>query len=385
MREPRARRIVVFGTYQADAHPRVRVLMEGLRAAGNNVVEINEPLGLSTAQRVSMLQKPWTAPVLPAKLLVRWVRLWRRGRAERRRNRPDVVLVGYMGHFDVHLARLVFRGSVIALDHLIFASGTALDRGARPGLVTRALALVDTLAMKAADLIVLDTIEHRSRVPERLASRAVVAAVGADSSWFGAGAAAAADPGQGEPVRVIFYGLFTPLQGAVTIGRALKALDGMGLGPKDISVTMVGSGQDLAECKDAAGADAPARWIDWVASDDLPAVVAAHHIALGIFGTTAKAAQVVPNKVYQAAAAGCAIVTSDTPPQRRVLQDHAEFVPPGDHVALASTLAALVGDRERLGRRRRQARELARDAFSGGAVIGELVARLPSVPTSESR
>ena len=41
---------------------------------------------------------------------------------------PDVVLVGYLGHFDVHLARLLFRGVPVVLDHLVGASDTARDR-----------------------------------------------------------------------------------------------------------------------------------------------------------------------------------------------------------------------------------------------------------------
>ena len=63
---------------------------------------------------------------------------------------------------------------------------------------------------------------------------------------------------------------------------------------------------------------------------ELPALVAGHDVCLGIFGSAAKAARVVPNKVFQGAAAGCALVTSDTPPQRRVLDGAAVLVPPGD-------------------------------------------------------
>src|SRR5437879_2850084 len=123
-------RIIAFGTYQADSHPRVRVLIEGLRAAGHSVVEINEPLGLSTADRVAMLNKPWTVPAFGFKMLALWRRLSRRGRAEADQG-ADAVLVGYLGHFDVHLAKRLFRGTPIILDHLIFAAGTAIDRGKR--------------------------------------------------------------------------------------------------------------------------------------------------------------------------------------------------------------------------------------------------------------
>ena len=71
---------------------------------------------------------------------------------------------------------------------------------------------------------------------------------------------------------------------------------------------------------------------------NLPALVAGHDVCLGIFGTGDKALRVVPNKVFQGAAAGCAIVTSDTAPQRRALGDAAVLVPPGDPEALAAAL-----------------------------------------------
>jgi glycosyltransferase involved in cell wall biosynthesis len=376
-------RIIVFGTYQADSHPRIKVLIEGLRLTGHEVVEINEPLGISTAERVSMLQKPWTASTLPMKLHSRWWRLWRRGRAERRRRPPEVVLVGYMGHFDVHLARLVFRGSSIVLDHLVFAAGTAIDRGASTGRLTALLRLIDQRSLAAADVIVLDTAEHQAMVPADFSDRSVVAPVGADAAWFTAGEHAIADPADDEPVKVVFFGLYTPLQGAVVIGKALARLVDLGVEGDRISVTMIGAGQDLAKTKLAAGQDAPVTWLTWVPPSELPNVVALHHIALGIFGTTEKAFNVVPNKVYQAAAAGCAIVTSDTAPQRRLLEGVAELVPAGDEGALADVLAELIRDRSLLMQRRRQAQSLALNEFSSGAVVASLVAKLTSVSVPE--
>ncbi len=377
-------RIVAFGTYQAESHPRVGVLIEGMRAAGHQVVEINEPLGLSTAERVSMLLKPWTAPALSVRLAARWLRLWRRGRAEHRHARPDAVLVGYLGHFDVHLAKRVFPGRPIVLDHLIFAAGTAVDRGARNRLVTTALDRLDRRALAAADVIVLDTIEHRAMVPAALAERTVVAAVGADAGWFAAGSHAVPDPGPAAPVRVVFFGLYIPLQGAVVIGRALAALAALGLDASRVSVTMIGTGQDLAAAREAAGPAAPANWIGWIPPSELPQMVAAHHVALGIFGTTLKAANVVPNKVYQSAAAGCAIITSDTAPQRRELGEAADYVPAGDPDALAAAITALVLDRELLARRRAQARELALGSFTAYAVTVPLLDRLSLVSTEQA-
>ena len=72
----------------------------------------------------------------------------------------------------------------------------------------------------------------------------------------------------------------------------------------------------------------------------------------------------VPNKVFQGAAAGCAIVTSDTAPQRRVLGDAAILVPPGDADALAAALLRLAADHAARDELRRRARELAGQRFS---------------------
>ncbi len=372
--------IIAFGTYQADSHPRVQVLIEGLRAAGHTVVEVNKPLGLTTADRVAMLSKPWKVPVFGLRLVNLWRELRRMGRAELKRQRPDAVLVGYLGHFDVHLARRVFRRIPIVLDHLIFAGGTALDRGKRKGKLTAVLDQVDLRALRAADVILVDTEEHLARIPAALADRAVVARVGADRSWFDAGRSAVETPGPGDKVKVLFYGLFTPLQGAPVIGEALALLPGLGVGPEQLSVTMIGGGQDLAATQAAAGQGTQIDWISWVEPADLPVIAAAQHVSLGIFGTTPKGAQVVPNKVYQSAAAGCAIITSDTAPQRLVLGGSVDYVPVGDAPALAAAIAQLVGDRAHLARRRRQAVELARSSFTAALVVRPLLTKLQSVP-----
>src|SRR6201999_1086001 len=114
---------------------------------------------------------------------------------------------------------------------------------------------------------------------------------------------------------------------------------------RDIEVTMVGSGQEYEAARVAAAGNEQVRWRDLVAPDELRRLVAASDVCLGIFGTGAKARRVVPNKIYQGAAAGCAIVTSDTAPQRRVLGDAAVLVPPGDPEALADALLRLAADR----------------------------------------
>jgi glycosyltransferase involved in cell wall biosynthesis len=85
---------------------------------------------------------------------------------------------------------------------------------------------------------------------------------------------------------------------------------------------------------------------------------------------------VVPNKVFQGAAAGCAIVTSDTPPQRRLLGDAAVLVPPGDARALADAIERLAGDPELAEGLAIRARSRAEAAFDPLVVTAPLVRAL---------
>ena len=342
-------------------------MAEGLRATGAEVAECNAPLGLDTAARVGMLASPRRASAFLARLGRRWLTLARMARGM---PAPDVTLVGYLGHFDVHLARLLFRRSQVVLDHLVGASETGRDRQLDGGLRHALLKMIDAAALRAADIIVVDTEEHRAALPERRRARAVVVPVGAPAAWHAAARPADLSDAPG-PLRVVFYGLFTPLQGAPVIGAALARIAG-----EPISVTMVGGGQDEAETRAAAAANQAVRWVGWVPATELPALVASHHVCLGIFGTGDKALQVVPNKVFQGAAAGCAIVTSDTPPQRRTLGDAAVLVPPGDPAALAAALLGLAADRSELARMRRLARQLAGRRFTPEQIVAPLVERL---------
>jgi glycosyltransferase involved in cell wall biosynthesis len=174
---------------------------------------------------------------------------------------------------------------------------------------------------------------------------------------------------------VVFFGLYTPLQGAPTIGAAIGSLE-----ETDIEITMIGTGQDYEATRTAAGANPNVTWHPWIDAADLPAVVAAHDVCLGIFGTGPKALRVVPNKVFQGAAAGCAVVTSDTPPQREALGSVGIFVPAGDAAALARELLRLDRDRDRLALLRESTYSHAVKSFRPATVVAPLRERLLSWP-----
>lgn len=367
--------ILAFGTYDAARHPRVETIIDGLRSHGEHVEECNVPLGFSTADRVRMLKQPWRLPTLAIRLVSCWIRLVLASTKMRRSTPPTSILVGYMGHFDVLLARLLFPRTPIVLDHLISASGTAQDRGTGAGLRTKVLSLLDRAATRCANVVVVDTEEHRALLPD--SGKGIAIPVGAGRAWLDARLNTPRRTQNGT-LRVVFYGLFTPLQGAATMAAGIR--DAVARGAS-LDVTIVGSGQDHAEAYAILAGTPGVSWLDWVEPAQLPALVAENDVCLGIFGDTPKALRVVPNKVYQGLAAGCVVVTSDTAPQRRMVGDFVELVDPADPEALGSRLVMLASSPAYLAAAAAKA-ALGSNRFGSSAVVEPLRSLLVDLRTT---
>src|SRR5207253_8263438 len=157
-------------------------------------------------------------------------------------------------------------------------------------------------------------------------------------------------------------GKLIPLHGLETILEAAR------LAP-DTRVYVVGSGQQQ---RLLAGRAPNVDWTPWLVYEQLPAVLRGSKAALGIFGTSAKAARVIPNKAFQALATGTPLVTADTPAARELLEDgeSALLVPPGEPEALAAALRRLAADDD-LARRLSTGGRAAYEEKASERVLGE--------------
>lgn len=367
--------IHAFGTYDTTSHPRVAVLIEGLRATDVDVIEVNRPLGLDTAKRVAILRQPWRLPLFALRLLACWIGLAIDSVRARQHGPPDAVLVGYLGHFDVHLARILYPRSTILLDHMVSAAGVATNRrlASSGDLKHRLMKLIDAAALSRADVVIVDTEEHRSALPTRARPRSVVCPVGASRGWLDAGARGLERP-TGDPLRVVFVGLFSPTHGTPVIAEALDMLSD----DTRIEVTMVGRGQEYSVTRLLASRNPRVTWFDWIAHEELPTFVAGFDVSLGIFGTVPQAQNVVPTKAFQGAAAGCVVVTSETEPQRRALEGASLLVAPGSAAELAAALTKLAKDPDETHRLRRAAHAHAGAHYLSSAVVAPLMDRITS-------
>ena len=312
-------RALYFGTYDRD-YPRNAQVISCLRAAGVEVLERH--VGVWEGRRDAFRAGAGTAARIAA--------------AELRLLSPpqqpfDVLLVGYPGHFDLPAAKRAAGGRPL----VSLADTFVADRGRfRPdSLPARALAAVDRHAFRAADLVVADTQAHADHLAELAGLRAAdveVCFVGAEERLFRPGWS------PGEPFTCLFVGKLIPLHGVETILGAARAAP-------ELSLRIVGSGQ-----LEHLLAERPpnVEWVRWVDYEQLPGELHRAGCALGIFGTSAKAQRVIPNKAFQALACGTPLITADTPAARELLvhEESALLVPSGDPEALAQALRRVAAD-----------------------------------------
>lgn len=360
-------RVLWIGTYERE-YPRTRVLIEGLRAHGVEVITRNVDVWGRHEHKTGL------RPLQTARLAGGFALAWCRLLAGARRCGPvDLVVAGYPAQPDALGARVVaaFLRAPLAVDAMVSLEDTfAGDRSLVRGAGARALHLVDRTTTGLARVVIVDTaahaafFRHRFAVPER---KIIVVPVGAEPDLF----PPAPTPPDGD--RVLFYGKLSPLHGLETVLTAART-------PGVPPVRIIGRGQ-LSAWLDAELRRAPGtvEHVPWVPYAELGREIAAATVCLGVFGTSEKAARVVPNKVYQAMAVGRAIVTADTPAVREVLTHELDalLVPPGDAAGLAAALRRLTGDpdlRQRLGAAARARYE---QVGTPAAVAGRLLAGLP--------
>jgi glycosyltransferase involved in cell wall biosynthesis len=252
----------------------------------------------------------------------------------RRVDDADAIVVGYPGHLDLVAARRAARGRPVVFNPLVSLADTLVgDRGRfhSGSLAARALERVDRYAFRSADLVVADTAAHARFLSDvRGSDDVAVCFVGAEDRLFTPGWKPEA------PFTVLFVGKLIPLQGVDTILAAAREAP-------DIRFRIVGSGQ-----LDPLLANRPTNveHVSWVEYGRLPEEIRRAGCALGIFGTTAKAQRVIPNKAFQALACGVPLVTADTPAARELLvhEKSALLVPAGDPEALAAAVRRLAED-----------------------------------------
>ena len=148
-------------------------------------------------------------------------------------------------------------------------------------------------------------------------------------------------PAADGPFKVLYHGAYLPLHGTEFIVEAARMTQ-----DENVQWDFLGWGAYKASTEAKAAGIRNVRFLEKVPYVDVPKVICAHDVVLGVFGTTAKAARVIGNKVYECMA--CARPTINEfctgyPPEAKDCKA-IKFVPAGDAKAIADAVRAYRDD-----------------------------------------
>ena len=308
-------KICYFGTYSKE-YIRNRVIIKGLVENGASVIHCHYPMWSGVEPRIGAFKGVTGIIKLIVKFLVAYLNLF--FKALEVQNKPDIIIVGYTGHFDVPLAFLFSRFWRIPLVfdfHVSLWDTFVVDRGLvkRGSFMEGLLRFVDRTSIRLSDLLFLDTehhikfVTHEFRVEGNKFRRFWV---GEDPDFF--------YPVKTEKFKeftVIYFGGFIPLHGMdVILDAAYRLRD------KGVKFIFAGRGQLFEYTVEKAKELDNVEFLGWIAPEALPELISKSHICLGIFGITDKAKRVIPNKLYEGIACAVPVVTGDTPAVREAFE-----------------------------------------------------------------
>lgn len=338
------RGIIAWGSYDTGK-PRVRLLLDELRARQALDSEINIPVWASVRDKsiAGFGTLFWAA----LRLLISYPRALTR---LLRRRSHLALLLPYPAIPDIFVAWPIarLRGDKIIFDAFISVHDTLVGDRAMlrsNSLSAKLLWWTERIALRMADIILVDTDQHGDFFANEFGierERIVTVLVGAEPAfWEARGLSKPRPPhpafASGHPI-ALFYGQLIPLHGIDTILEAIRFTH-----DEPIHWLLIGNGQEEAKLRRflAENGDANVSWIPWVDYGQLPAIIRAASVGLGIFGTSEKAGRVIPNKVFQILAAGKPLITRSSPAISSLAARSPETiktVPAGNGSALAAAV-----------------------------------------------
>ncbi len=232
-----------------------------------------------------------------------------------------------------------------------------------------------------ADVVVADTPAHAEFFSETLGVNPrmlSVLYVSAETDFFKS-ASSERNPVSGRH-EILFYGSFLQLQGVDTIVQAAGIFPDM-----NVRWVLLGDGELKPAMEKAARRHKNIAFEPWIPYASLPSRIAQADILLGIFGSTKKAELVIPNKMFQAMAAGKPVITrySKAYPPDMFASDVIGWVPCGDPASLAEKVREWIKEPEKLAQRGEKTRELF-DRFFSKEKMKEMLSNILSKASGEN-
>ena len=314
-------RICYFGSYNRN-YSRNAVIIKGLKENGVKIIECNSK-NKYIFRTIHLISKALTLKF-------------------------DVLFVAYPGHLDIFAAKIVsiIKRKPITFDAFISTYDTMINEwnyGTRYSLKGIYYHWLDKTSCQIADIILLDTKDHIDYfVKEFKLKREKFRwiPVGADETKL----YPHKKTKKTKKLQILYYGHVQPLHGFNYIVDAARLLQNK----KDIEFTFIGGNRWFRNVRDKNKDLTNTTFKNPIPYKDLINDIINTDICLGIFGTTAKAQNAIPNKVYETLAMQKPIITGDTKAVRVYLTDkeNAILCKTGSSKAIAESILLLKNNPE---------------------------------------
>jgi glycosyltransferase involved in cell wall biosynthesis len=311
-------RVCYFGTYREE-YSRNKIMIEGLRRNGVEVLECHEPLWRGIEDRVRAASGGWRVPGFWWRVVRVYLRLiWRYMRT----SKHDLVVVGYPGQFDVYLARLLcwLHGKPLVWDIFMSIYLVAVERelDQRSPFTVGWIRRVERWAMHLPNLLVHDTAEYAKWLSETHSldfEKFHLVPTGADDRLYQPAPEGRADDGT---FKVLYYGTFIPNHGIRHVIEAAQLL----VHESAIRFELIGDGPErsMAEALVAENSLSNVQFISWLEPQELVQRASRADVCLGAFGVTPQSIMTVQNKIYESLAMARPLISGDSTAVRQALE-----------------------------------------------------------------
>ncbi len=288
----------------------------------------------------------------------------------RRPEKPDFLWVPCFRHRDVSSASYFAKKWNIPMifDPLISAyQKEVFERQKWPVTSAKAKRCKkwETQIFSLPDIVVCDTLAHSGYFKEHLLvpeERLHLLFVGAEKDVFSSKQKYKTHTS----FNALFYGSFLELQGVEVIVGAAKLSQKL-----PINWNFIGEGPCLETAKKAARGLNNVIFEPWMSYKKLSKKITDADILLGVFGDTLKADMVIPNKAYQAMAAGKPLITRRARAYDGNIADNPVigWVSKGDSHALYNKICNWIDQPEMLSDRGRKTRDLFDEYFDWAKLL----------------
>lgn len=326
-------KVCFFGTYEKN-YPRNYIFIKSLKECGVDVIEINFEVKENEFQRYTKIINLF---FLSIRFILAYIVLFLKSLKIKQ---VDAIIFGYPSPLDVIFFAPVFklRKFKVFFNPLVSIYDTfIIDRKffSHNSIIAKVLYHIDRLAYKISDKIFIDTKTHANYLSELFKleiNKFSVIPLGSMEEFL-----KEIEPEKYDKFTVLYVGKYIPLHSTETIIEASYLLK-----DKNINFIMIGKGQEYEKIINLAqekGID-NVKFIEWMDRNELINEMKRVHVVLGIFKKEGKASRVIPNKVYDALAGECVIITGRTPAILEFFKENEEIflVEPENPLELAEKI-----------------------------------------------